>query len=90
MIRHCFSVYDCLYSFQKCLHFMIIFCILKDYTSNGLVKHDLMKLNWPDLFYYSLASERSERDTLRSVQLRIADIYINIIYILWYVQNLFL
>ena len=25
-----------------------------------------------------LASERSERDTLRSVQLRIADIYINI------------
>ena len=28
---------------------------------------------------YSLASERSERDTLRSVQLRIADIYIIII-----------
>ena len=36
---------------------------------------------------YLLASERSERDTLRSVQLRIADIYI---YILWYVQILFL
>ena len=28
-----------------------------------------------------LASERSERDTLRSVQLRIADIYIVIIFI---------
>ena len=28
-----------------------------------------------------LASERSERDTLRSVQLRIADIYIYYIYI---------
>ena len=27
-------------------------------------------------FLYLLASERSERDTLRSVQLRIADIYI--------------
>ena len=29
----------------------------------------------------SFASERSERDTLRSVQLRIADIYIYILYI---------
>ena len=38
-------------------------------------------------FIYLLASERSERDTLWSVQLRIADIYIIIIYILWYVQN---
>ena len=37
-----------------------------------------------------LASEQSERDTLWSVQLRIADIYIIIIYILWYVQILFL
>ena len=33
------------------------------------------------VFIYLLASERSERDTLRSVQLRIADIYIIIIYI---------
>ena len=29
------------------------FVFLKDYTRNGLVKHDLMKFNWPDLFYYS-------------------------------------
>ena len=35
---------------------------------------------------YLLASERSERDTLRSVQSRIVYIYIYI-YILWYVQN---
>ena len=30
------------------------------------------------LFFNLLVSERSERDTLRSVQLRIADIYYNI------------
>ena len=36
----------------------------------------------------SFIGERSERDTLRSVQLRIADILY--IYILWYVQILFL
>ena len=40
--------------------------------------------------YILLASERSERDTLRSVQLRIADIYIYIYIVRATVQFLFL
>ena len=36
-----------------------------------------------------LASERSERDTLMSVQLRIADIYIIIIYYIYIVRAIF-
>ena len=35
----------------------------------------MIKIVYPEI-YKLLASERSERDTLRSVQLRIADIYI--------------
>ena len=34
-----------------------------------------------EIYMHLLASERSERDTLSSVQLRIADIYIYYIYI---------
>ena len=40
-----------------------------------------IELRYPARGYILLASERSERDTLRSVQLRIADIYIYILYI---------
>ena len=47
-------------------------------ATSGL-SYDNSSILW--INYYLLASERSERDTLRSVQLRIADIYIYYIYI---------
>ena len=60
-------------------------CARKLWDVNGMGLIIQIEENFTVAYIYLLASERSERDTLRSVQSRIADIYI-IYYILYIVR----
>ena len=72
-----------------CCFFVFYISNLLSYIQNNF-SYELARPIMGTIFLvYLLASERSERDTLMSVQLRIADIYIIYYYILYIVRAIF-